>query len=85
MLDGATELADSRSRELKGAAQAKADAVLGADLRRLVDLRAVNDSVRPEEIEQAREQIKHVSAAIHEARLRLDSLRLIVEGPGEID
>ena len=85
MLDGATEFADIRSQELKSAARAKADAVLGADLQRLIDLRAVNDSVRPEEIEQARAQIEHVRAAIHEARLRLDSIRLIVEGPGETD
>jgi len=36
----------------------------------------------PEEITLAQEQLTNVSGAIEQARLRLDSIRLIVEGPG---
>jgi len=50
----------------------------------LVDLRTVNDHVRPEEIALAQEQIDCTRAAISQARLRLDSLRLVLEGPDEL-
>jgi ATP-dependent helicase HepA len=56
---------------------------LSADLQRLIDLRKLNDHVRPEEIALAQEQLKNVTGAIDQARLRLDSIRLIVEGPGK--
>jgi ATP-dependent helicase HepA len=45
-----------------------------------VDLGKLNDSVRPEEIELAKRQVLHTRTAIEQARLRLDSIRLIVEG-----
>ena len=56
---------------------------LGADrhqLQRLVDLGKLNDNVRPEEIDLAKKQVLQVRTAIENARLRLDSLRIIVEG-----
>ena len=56
-------------------------AALTADLQRLIDLQKINDHVRPGEIALAREQLQHTDAAIEQARLRLDSLRLIVESP----
>jgi ATP-dependent helicase HepA len=83
LIAGATELAEVRTATLKATAQAKAGAVLGADLQRLVDLRKLNDHVRPEEITLLQEQIQRVAVAVGEARLRLDSIRLIVEAPGE--
>ena len=58
----------------------RAAAVLTADLQRLVDLSKLNDNVRPDEIELAKKQVLQVRTAIENARLRLDSLRLIVEG-----
>ena len=85
MLESATAHADARSRALITAAQARATNALAADLQRLVDLQKLNDHIRPEEISLAREQLQHTTTAITQARLRLDSLRLIVEGPGEID
>jgi ATP-dependent helicase HepA len=63
------------------AAQSKATAALSADLQRLVDLQKINDHVRPEEIALAQAQLDHTRTAITQARLRLDSLRLILEGP----
>ena len=81
LLDFATARADERSLGLKSAARAKAAAALTADLQRLIDLQKINDHVRPGEIALAREQLQHTDAAIEQARLRLDSLRLIVESP----
>ncbi len=81
MLEGSTELAEARSRAVKDAARARAREALGAELQRLVDLRRINDHVRDDEVQLAREQVKRVAAAIDGARLRVDALRLIVEGP----
>jgi ATP-dependent helicase HepA len=77
LLDRATEVAGEKATELKTAAQVKAGALLSAERQRLIDLRKVNDHVRPEEIEFAREQLERVQAAIGQARLRPDALRLI--------
>jgi ATP-dependent helicase HepA len=41
--------------------------------------------VRPEEIELAREQLAQTRTALEHARLRLDSLRLLVAGPPDRD
>jgi ATP-dependent helicase HepA len=85
MLETATERAEARSLALKTAAHTRATAALGADLQRLVDLQKINDHIRPAEIALAQEQLTHTTAAITAARLRLDALRLVVEGPGEDD
>lgn len=81
MLEGACELAEAQAKTVKATAGERAAAALGSELQRLVDLQKVNDHVRPEEIELATEQLKQTSGAIAQARLRLDSLRLVVEGP----
>ena len=81
MIDTATRTAEGRAQTLKKAAEQKAQDVLSADLKRLLDLRTVNDHVRPEEIVLAQEQIDRTRAAILQARLRLDSLRLVLEVP----
>ena len=80
MLTTATERADARTRTLKADATARAEAVLTADRQRLVDLQKINNHVRPEEIQLASEQLEHTRQAIEGARLRLDSIRLVVEG-----
>jgi len=82
LLQTATEYAATQSTALKTAAHLKATAALNADLQRLIDLRKLNDHVRAEEIELAQEQLARTQAAIEQARLRLDSIRLIVESPG---
>jgi ATP-dependent helicase HepA len=85
LLEGATASAEQRSAALKASARVKADTALSSDLQRLVDLRKINDHVRPEEIELATEKLERTREAIEQARLRLDSIRLIVEGPGRVD
>ena len=81
MIESATARAEEHSRTLITGAHARATAALAADLQRLVDLQKINDHIRPAEIALAQEQLAHTTTAITAARLRLDSLRLIVEGP----
>jgi ATP-dependent helicase HepA len=80
MVAAATTSADTQSQVLKQAAKAAAAAALATDIDRLVDLQKLNDHVRPEEVALAREQLAQTEAALDQARLRLDSLRLIVAG-----
>ncbi|MEO6005813.1 MAG: RNA polymerase-associated protein RapA [Opitutus sp.] len=80
MLATATARAELQTQALKTDAAAKASAVLSADRQRLIDLQKLNDLVRPAEIELATEQLDQTRLAIENARLRLDCLRLVVEG-----
>jgi ATP-dependent helicase HepA len=80
MLGFATERAEVRTQSLRDEARKRADAVLMADRQRLIDLQKINDHVRPEEIVLVTEQLEQTRLAIAGARLRLDSIRLIVEG-----
>jgi ATP-dependent helicase HepA len=84
LVEAANDRAKTHTLTLKKAARERAAAVLTADLQRLVDLSKLNDNVREEEIALAKKQVLQVRTAIEAARLRLDSLRLIVEGV-EID
>jgi ATP-dependent helicase HepA len=79
LLDRATAFAEERTRALRQGARDAADATLGAEVQRLVDLQKVNDHIRAEEVALAREQRERILASIQSARLRLDALRLIVE------
>ncbi len=83
MIEAATEQAEIRAPDLKATAAKRADTALGVEIQRLVALQKLNDHVRPEEVALAREQLERVRAAIAQARLRLDSIRLVVEG--EVD
>ena len=85
LIKSATERADVRSSTLKTAAQARASAALTTDLERLIALQKINDHVRPEEIALAREQVERTRVALEQARLRLDSIRLIVAGAAGLD
>ena len=80
MVETATGLATERSKALKQNAREAAAAALTAELQRLVDLSKVNDHVSPKEIELAKRQVLQTRTAIEQARLRLDSLRMIVAG-----
>ncbi|HEY8932463.1 MAG TPA: helicase-related protein, partial [Rariglobus sp.] len=84
LVEAANDRAKAHTVTLKKTARERAASVLTADLQRLVDLSKLNDNVRPEEIDLAKKQVLQVRTAIEQARLRLDSLRLIVEGV-EID
>ena len=81
MIIAATERAEDAARALKTGADEKARAHLEGELQRLVDLQKINDHVRAEEVELARLQLSQTRAAIAQARVRLDAVRLVVEGP----
>lgn len=81
LLESASERAEVQSQALKAAARTRATAALTAEIQRLVDLRKLNDHIRPDEIELGREQLQRIVMAIAQARLRLDSIRLVVETP----
>ncbi|MFT3828470.1 MAG: RNA polymerase-associated protein RapA [Opitutaceae bacterium] len=83
MTDSATALAEQPAAQLRRGARERAAAVLGAELQRLVELQRVNDHVRDEEIALAREHLAQIDTVIAQARVRLDAVRLIVEG-GEV-
>lgn len=83
MIEASTTFAEARTQALKSAAHERATTVLSADLQRLIDLGRINDHVRPAEIELARQQLTSTQAAIEQARVRLDSIRVIVEAPGD--
>ncbi len=80
LVSGAADRAELLARDLKATARQLAATTLTEELQRLVALAKVNDHIRPEEIELARKQVLQTRTAIEQARLRLDSLRLIVEG-----
>ncbi len=81
MIDQANILADKKALTMKKTSLAEAKRVLSQDIQRLIDLQKINDHVREEEIDLAKEQLLHNCEAIEKARIRLDSIRLIVEGP----
>jgi ATP-dependent helicase HepA len=80
MLENATDRANEQAAAVKRAAEQKAVTALSSELQRLLDLQKVNPNVRAEEVALAREQIDRTRAAVTQARLRLDSLRVILEG-----
>jgi len=80
MVEAATERATAATKTLKQAARERAATTLTVELQRLVDLGKVNDHVSPKEIELAKKQVLQTRTAIEQARLRLDSLRMIVAG-----
>ncbi|HEX8294906.1 MAG TPA: RNA polymerase-associated protein RapA, partial [Chthoniobacteraceae bacterium] len=71
------ELATARMSELVETATTRAEARLREEIERLEGLKEVNDHIRPEEIEAARQQKALLHAAIGSARLRFDAVRLI--------
>ncbi|MBP6507344.1 MAG: hypothetical protein KA257_07240 [Opitutaceae bacterium] len=80
LIEAASTRATALTLTLKKTARERAASVLTADLQRLVELSKLNDNIRPEEIDLAKNQVLQVRTAIEQSRLRLDSLRLIVEG-----
>lgn len=81
MLEKAQTLAAERMQRLVEAANTAMTMQLRGEIERLEDLREINDHVRPEEIEAARQQQTELQAAISAARLRLDAVRLIFRMP----
>lgn len=73
----------SRKRLVERARRAVASD-LGGELDRLRSLRAVNDRVREDELERAETEIDALVDHLGEARVRLDTARLVWHGPRAI-
>jgi len=74
----ATELAESRLREVRAGAEAAMRAGLGSELERLAALRAVNPAIRQEELTHLQHRIEQCAIHIRHASLQLQALRLII-------
>lgn len=78
MLEKAQALAAQKMAAIIGGASVAMSAQMQNELERLEALRAVNDHVRLEELEAVRSAQARLQDALGSARLRLDSLRLIL-------
>ena len=77
MLDAARRLATHHAEATIAQALADAQTLLGEEIARLEALAQVNPAVHPEEIVALSEERDALRAAIPDARLRLDALRLV--------
>lgn len=77
MLEQAERMAESRSTQIVATGLRAMQSALGAEVERLKDLQAINPNVRQSEIEQAQKQVYDLRDHLAEARIRLDSVRLI--------
>jgi ATP-dependent helicase HepA len=84
MIQTATALAERKGEAMISEGMAAMDQMLDHEISRLTMLQKVNDHVRPQEIELAQQQKAMLTEAIQNARVRLDSIRLIWKGPPEV-
>ena len=75
-LGEAEKKAEAQVVQIVDAARADMTAALNQEITRLEDLRRVNPSVRPAEIEMLKEQKRLLDVHLSGARLRLDALRV---------
>ncbi|MGZ8920870.1 MAG: RNA polymerase-binding ATPase, partial [Limisphaerales bacterium] len=71
-------LAGKQSKPIIEAATTRAQEMLGGELTRLEQLRQLNPSVRPDEIEAAKKDLEQVQEHLAKATPRLDAVRLIL-------
>ena len=76
----AERAAEARAGERRSGALARAQAVLAPAVDRLFQQQRINDHVRTEEINLARQRWDRTREAIDQSRLRLDAVRLVLEG-----
>jgi ATP-dependent helicase HepA len=84
MLDAAVAAAAPERGRLVAEAIRQVEEVLGRELERLELLRATGGRVEDGELALARDEIVELRGALAGARLRLDSLRLVWNGPREL-
>lgn len=68
-------------RSVTEAAKTVMIAQLQDEIERLVDLSVINDHVRQSEIDAAKQEKSELESALATARVRLDSIRLILREP----
>ena len=77
LLEQSSRLAEERAYQVIAASVLTAQEVLGAETARLRDLRAINPSVRQSEIDAAQKLVYDMRDHLADARIRLDSVRMI--------
>jgi ATP-dependent helicase HepA len=75
-------IAGKQSKPIIEAATARAKEILGAEATRLEQLRALNPSVRLDEVEAARKDLEQVQEHLAKSTPRLDAIRLILASSG---
>ncbi len=78
LLAHAEELAQAQGSALADQALQQMNAELGAEQQRLVALARVNPNVRDEEIDQLAVRRELIAANLHQTRVRLDAVRVVV-------
>jgi ATP-dependent helicase HepA len=81
LLETARTLGTLRARRLIEEGSLNMNRLLAHEIERLLHLQRVNRHIRPREIELARLEQERLAEAIANARLRLDAVRLIWQGP----
>ncbi|MES2474824.1 MAG: helicase-related protein [Verrucomicrobiota bacterium] len=81
MLEKVREIGAQRSHPVIATALDLMHREMAAEISRLRDLTEVNDHIRPDEITALEEREAELAAAIQNARVRLDAVRLIWKAP----
>ena len=82
MLSASKADAQKRAEEIIGTSLRAMQKEMGSELRRLKELHAINDHVRQDEITALEARRAEFEQAITNARIRLDSIRLIIASDG---
>ena len=77
MIESAAALAQQRAMQIVAASLSAMQESVGGEIERLRDLQAVNPNVTEKEIEAAQNQFYDLRDHLADARVRLDSVRLI--------
>lgn len=77
MIENAYELAQQRAMQIVAASLAAMEERVGGEVERLRDLQAVNPNISEKEVEAAQNQFYDLRDHLADARVRLDSVRLI--------
>ncbi|WP_100643757.1 RNA polymerase-associated protein RapA [Alteromonas facilis] len=80
-LEAAERIAHQQANQIQHDAIAQMHNVLGGEATRLQSLAEHNPSIRAEEIDFIRDQVKQLDAVMQSAQLQLDAIRLLVNNP----
>ncbi len=81
MLGQVRDLGTAQSHAIIESAMTLMRGEMAAEIARLRDLAEVNDHIKPEEITALEERESELATVIHNARIRLDAVRLIWKAP----
>lgn len=80
MIEKARHNAEIKAPEILKRAGEKLDTVVGGEVKRLRDLRKINDHIREDEVDTAARRYEELQKALQNGKLRLDAV-LLISGP----